>query len=58
MSNGSEEEILQTWLSLCPPPPTEGPASANLSLQESPSSSDDKEILQEIVKVGGDRNLK
>lgn len=49
--NGNEEEIDQTWLSLCPPPPNESPASANLKLQESPSSSDDEKIIQEIVEV-------
>ena len=54
MNIGSKEEIFETWLSLCPPPPKESPASANLSLQERPSSSDDEEILQEVVKVGGD----
>ena len=43
-----EEEILQTLLSLCPSTPEESPASANLALQE---SSDDEEILQDIVKV-------
>ena len=55
MDIGSEEEIDQTLLSLCPTPPNESPASAKLNLQESPSSSDEEEIIQEIVKV---RNLK
>lgn len=49
MNIESEDEILQTLLSLCPSPPEESPASANLVLQE---SSDDEQILQEIVKVG------
>ena len=44
MNIESEEEILQTLSSLCPSPPEESPASANLVLQE---SSDEEEILQD-----------